>query len=150
MPQSLSRLIVHIVFSTKTRMPVLNQSIRAELYQYLGGALRNLKCCAIQIGGTADHVHLLCLFSKNRALAKLVEELKTGSSKWLKTKGAHLHSFHWQNGYGGFSVSESVLETVSQYIEQQEEHHRKMSFQDEYRKLLEKHGVPYDERFVRD
>ena len=83
-------------------------------------------------------------------LANLVKELKTASSKWLKTKGPQLHSFHWQKGYGGFSVSESVLEAVSQYIERQEEHHRKMSFQDEYRKLLEKHGVAYDECFVWD
>jgi len=150
MPQSLSRLIVHIVFSTKSRMPVLNELIRGELYQYLAGALRNLKCSAITIGGAVDHVHVLCMLSKNLALAKLVEELKTGSSKWLKTKGPHLHSFHWQNGYGGFSVSTSLLIAVSQYMEQQEEHHRKMSFQDEYRKLLDKHGAPYDERFVWD
>jgi putative transposase len=117
MPQSLSRLLVHIVFSTKARMPVLDESIRGELYQYLAGVLRNLKCPAIKIGGVADHVHVLCLLSKNFALANLVKELKTGSSKWLKTKGPHLHSFHWQNGYGGFSVSESALEAVSQYIE---------------------------------
>jgi len=150
MPQSLSRLIVHIVFSTKSRVPVLNESIRHELYPYLAGALRNLECAAIKIGGAADHVHLLCLLSKNLALARLVEKLKTGSSKWLKTRGPHLHSFHWQNGYGGFSVSASQLEEVSRYIEQQQEHHRKISFQDEYRKLLDKYGVPYDERFVWD
>ena len=150
MSQSLSRLIVHIVFSTKARTPILHESIRVELYKYLAGALRNLNSTAIQIGGTADHVHVLCLLSKNLALAKLVEELKTGSCKWLKTKGSEFHSFHWQNGYGGFSVSESALAAVRQYIEHQEEHHRKISFQEEYRKILEKYRVPYDERFVWD
>lgn len=150
MSQSLSRLIVHIVFSTKFRTPILHESIRGELYQYLAGALRNLKSNAIRIGGTADHVHVLCLLSKNLALAKLVEELKTGSSKWLKTKGTEFHSFHWQNGYGGFSVSESALVAVRRYIERQEEHHRKMTFQDEYRRLLEKYRVPCDERFMWD
>jgi REP element-mobilizing transposase RayT len=138
------------VFSTKARPPILHESIRGELYAYLAGALRNLKCPAIKIGGTADHMHVLCLLSKNLALARLVEEFKTGSSKWLKTKGQEFQSFHWQGGYGGFSVGESGLEAATRYIERQEEHHRKMSFQDEYRKLLEKYRVPYDERFVWD
>ncbi len=150
MPQSLSRLIVHVVFSAKARTPILHKSIRGELYAYLAGVSQNLKCPAIKIGGTADHVHVLCLLSKNLSLAKLVEELKTGSSKWLKAKGPEFQSFHWQSGYGGFSVGESGLEAVSRYIERQEEHHRKISFQDEYRKLLEKYRVPYDERFVWD
>ena len=150
MPQSLSRLIVHIVFSTKGRVPVLHESIRGELYAYPAGVLRDLKCPAIKIGGTADHIHVLCLLSKNLSLAKLVEEFKSGSSRWLKTKGPEFEVFHRQSGYGGFSVSESGIDAASQYIERQEEHHHKMSFQDEYRKLLEKYRVKYDERFVWD
>ena len=150
MPQSLARLIVHIVFSTKARVPILHESIRGELYAYLAGVMQNLKCPAIKLGGTGDHVHVLCLLSKNMALAKLVEEFKTGSSRWLKTNGPEFEPFYWQSGYGAFSVSESGLEAATRYIERQEEHHRVMSFQDEYRKLLEKYGIPYDERFVWD
>ena len=150
MPQSLSRLIVHIVFSTKSRVPVIQKPFRDELYAYVGGILRNQKSPVIKIGGTADHVHILCLLSKTLPLAKIVEQTKVNSSKWLKTLGPQFKGFHWQNGYGGFSVSESSLESVAHYIDRQEEHHRKMTFQEEYLKLLERHGVGYDERYVWD
>jgi REP element-mobilizing transposase RayT len=148
MPQSLSRILIHIVFSVKQRAPLLEEAIRRELYAYLAGVLKQLESPALKIGGTADHVHILCLLSRSRTVAKIVEEFKTGSSKWLKTKRAQFQTFHWQNGYGAFSVSESVVDAVIQYIERQEEHHRRMSFQEEYRKLLEKHRIPYDERYV--
>ncbi len=150
MPQSLSRILVHIIFSTKNRKPLLQGQIRSELYSYLASVLQECESPALKIGGTADHVHILCSLSKNYALAKVVEEFKKSSSKWLKTKGEAFQSFYWQNGYGGFSVSQSDTDVVIRYIEKQEEHHRRMTFQEEYRKFLEKYRIPYDERYVWD
>ncbi len=150
MPQSLSRILVHIIFSTKNRKPLLQGQIIPELYSYLAGVLQECESPALKIGGIADHVHILCSLSKNYALAKVVEEIKKSSSKWLKTKGDAFQSFYWQNGYGGFSVSQSDTDVVIRYIEKQEEHHHKMTFQEEYRKFLEKYRIPYDERYVWD
>lgn len=150
MPQSLSRILVHIIFSTKNRKPLLQGQIIPELYSYLASVLQECESPVLKIGGIADHVHILCSLSKNYALAKVVEEIKKNSSKWLKTKGEAFQSFYWQNGYGGFSVSQSDTDAVIRYIEKQEEHHRKMTFQEEYRKFLEKYRIPYDERYVWD
>jgi len=150
MPQSLSKILVHIIFSTKNRQSLLPEKIRPELYSYLASVLQRCESPALKIGGIADHVHILCSLSKNYALAKIVEEFKKSSSKWLKTKGAEFQSFFWQNGYGVFSVSQSDIDVVIRYIEKQEEHHRVMTFQEEYRKFLEKYRVPYDERYVWD
>lgn len=150
MSQSLSKIYVHIVFSTKHRETILNKKIQSELYSYFAGVLKEYESPAMKIGGTADHVHILCLLSKNYALAKIVEELKKSSSKWLKTKGTEFRSFYWQNGYGGFSVGQSGIDAVIQYIEKQEEHHRMMTFQEEYRKLMKKYRIEYDERYVWD
>src|SRR5207302_5979465 len=105
---------------------------------------------AIEVGVVEDHAHILCILSKTLSLSKLVEEVKTSSSKWLKTKGGALQSFHWQNGYGAFSVSESCLASVRGYIVSQEEHHRTQSFQEEFRRLLREHHVECDERYVWD
>jgi len=102
------------------------------------------------VGGTSDHLHALFRLSKNRSLAETVEEVKTSSSKWIKTQGRALVKFHWQSGYAGFSVSPAEVEKVAEYIAQQESHHQLVSFQDEYRKLLESHGIEYDERYVWD
>ena len=107
--------------------------------------LNNLESPASKIGGTSDHVHILFRMSKNHSLAEVVETIKVSSSKWIKTQNPALHTFHWQNGYGGFSVSPSQMEAVVEYIEQQEEHHRVVSFQEEYRKLLQKCEVEFDE-----
>lgn len=150
MPQSLSRIYVHIVFSTKHRETILSEKIHSELYSYFAGVLKEHESPALKMGGTADHVHILCLLSKNYALAKIVEELKKSSSKWLKTKRPEFRSFYWQNGYGGFSVGQSGIDVVIQYIEKQEEHHHRMTFQEEYRKLLKKYRIEYDERYVWD
>ncbi len=150
MPQSLSKLYVHLVFSTKHREPLLVQPVRGQVHAYLGTVLKNLDSPAVKIGGTSDHVHILFRLSKNRALAEVVEEIKTNSSKWVKTQGRSMRSFYWQNGYGGFSVSPSEAETVTEYIEKQGEHHRAVSFQEEYRKFLEAYGVEHDERYVWD
>jgi len=150
MPQSLSQLYVHLAFSTKHREPLLLAPVRAEMHAYLATVLANSGSPAIKVGGTSDHIHALFRLSKNNSLATIVEEIKTSSSKWIKTKGRALASFHWQSGYGGFSVSPAEVEKVAEYIAQQETHHRAMSFQDEYRKLLESHGIEFDERYVWD
>jgi REP element-mobilizing transposase RayT len=150
MPQSLSQLYVHLVFSTKRREPLLLAPLRAEMHLYLATVLTNLGSAAIKVGGTSDHVHALFRLSKNDSLAETMQEIKTSSSNWIKTKGRALASFHWQSGYGGFSVSPADVDKVAEYIAQQETHHRAVSFQEEFRKLLESHGIKHDERYVWD
>jgi len=150
MPQSLANVLVHVIFSTKGRQPILAKVLRPELEAYLAGILGNLDCPAVRVGAMPDHVHFLCRLSRNFAVAKVVEEAKKGSSKWVKTKATALRNFHWQNGYGAFSVSPSMAAAVIQYIANQEEHHRHVTFQEEYRALLEKQGLEFDERYVWD
>jgi putative transposase len=151
MPQSLAQIYLHIVFSTKERRPLLHdQTIRDELHRYLGGTCNNLDCPVLLVGGVADHVHILCRLGRTIAVADLVKELKRESSKWLKEKSPELADFYWQNGYGAFSVSPGHVEMLRVYIANQEEHHRALSFQDEFRRLLKKYGVQWDERYVWD
>src|SRR6266705_5711327 len=136
MPQSLAKIFVHLIYGTKHREPVLQEDFRDELHRYTAGILKEWDSPAILINSVEDHLHILFLLSKNHAVSKIVKEAKTGSSKWLKTKAASLASFHWQNGYGAFSVSQSGVEEVRQYIASQQEHHRKKTFQDEFREFL--------------
>ena len=150
MAQSLSRIIVHVVFSTKHREPMIPRVLRDELNAYLGGILNQLDCPPIEINCTADHVHMLCCLSKNRALAEVIEEVKKGSSKWIKTKSPVLRNFYWQGGYASSSVSESIVEKVKRYVAGQEAHHQRMTFQDELRAFLRRHRIDYDERYVWD
>ncbi len=150
MPQSLSKFYVHLIFSTQHREPLLIPSVRGPLHAYLATVLKNQDCPALKIGGTSDHAHLLFRLSKNLALAEVVENVKTSSSKWVKTQGRSLQSFHWQNGYDGFSVGPADVDSAAAYIEGQAEHHRVVSFQEEYRKFLREYGVEYDERYVWD
>ena len=151
MPQSLAKIIVHTVFSTKDRRPFLrDKPLREELHRYLGGILTNLDCQPIIIGGVEDHVHILSTLSRTGTAAEMVKEVKRGSSLWLKTKSTDLHDFAWQNGYGIFSIGYSQVEEVRKYIAGQEEHHRTISFQDEFRKFLERYAVEFDERYVWD
>jgi REP element-mobilizing transposase RayT len=148
MSQSLARVLVHLVFSTKNREPFLAAEHRQRTFAYLGGTLNGIACPAVVIGGMADHVHLLFVLGRTMALSKVVEELKKESSKWAKD---HVHSsFYWQKGYGAFSVSPSNVEQVKAYIEHQEEHHRTMTFQEEFRALLRRHQIEWDERYVWD
>jgi REP element-mobilizing transposase RayT len=147
--QSLARNIIHLVFSTKHREPTLTTELRPRLHAYMSGILTNWDSPAITIGSVTDHAHLLFVLSKNHALCKVVEEVKKGSSKWVKDNGGPDH-FHWQNGYGAFSVSPSNLEQVAAYVDHQEEHHRKTTFQDEFRGILKRHGIDFDERYVWD
>ena len=148
MTQSFAKLIVHVVYSTKNREPILTESIRNDLYAYTAGILNTVDCLALSIGGTNDHIHVLAQMSKTITLAKMVEEIKRGSSRWMKTQGAGFQGFSWQGGYGAFSVSESQLPIVKQYISNQEEHHRKRTFQDELRTLLDKHNIAFDEKYI--
>ncbi len=150
MPQSLSRILVHLIFSTKNRDPVLTPEIRAELHPYLAVALREDGCPALQIGGVEDHVHALFGLSRTRTVAQVVETVKTSSSKWLKTKGTAFARFHWQTGYGAFSVSQSNAGAVVRYIQNQAEHHQKVTFQEEYRRFLKRYQIAYDESYVWD
>jgi putative transposase len=151
MSQSLAQIYLHIIFSTKCRRPFLaDPALRAETHKYLGGTCRKLDSPSLIVGGAADHIHILCRFSRTQTLAVLVRELKRESSKWIKTKGAGLGDFHWQDGYGAFSISPGHVGALRGYIAKQEEHHKKESFQEELRRVLKKYGVEYDERYVWD
>lgn len=150
MGQSLVQNYLHIVFSTKYRQPLIQPPVETELHSYLGGICNQLDCQNIKVGGYTDHIHILCMLSKKIALMDLVEKLKANSSKWIKTKGDRYQNFYWQNGYGAFSVSPSKVETVTNYIERQHEHHQKKTFQNEYRAFLKKYQVEYNEQYVWD
>ena len=149
MPQSLSKVLLHLVFSTKHREPFIAPVVRPRLHAYIVGILDNLKSPSIQTGGVEDHVHILCALSRTISQADLVEEVKKGSSKWMKAEGG-APAFAWQAGYGAFSIGESQVDAVVRYIRNQEEHHRKITFQGEYRRFLQRYKVPYDERYVWD
>lgn len=148
MGQSLVRNYLHIVFSTKHRLPQIYPPYETELHSYLGGICNNLESPAIKIGGYTDHVHILCMLSKKITLTILLQELKSNSSKWMKTKDSKLGNFYWQDGYGAFSVNPSEVDAVVAYISNQHEHHKKVTFQDEYRAFLKKYAVEYNERYV--
>ena len=152
MPQSLSKVLVHIIYSTKNREALLKDSeIRNQLYAYQATVLKNqVDSPALIIDGTEDHVHILCQLSRKYAIMDVVKASKTETSRWLKKQDERLHEFQWQAGYGIFSVSESKLSEVRQYIANQEEHHKKMTFQDEFRELCRRHGIEIDERYVWD
>jgi putative transposase len=148
MPQSFVQFYAHIVFHTKNNINLIDAEIEKELHPYLGGILKNYKSIPIQIGGTSDHIHLLCTLPKTMALADLLEEIKKSSSKWIKLKGPEYRNFYWQDGYGGFSVSYSQVNIVKNYIINQKQHHQKTSFLEEYKNLLNENGVEFDERYL--
>jgi len=150
MPQSLSRILVHLVFSTKNRERILTPDIQTELHPYLAGTLDNIDCPSLQVGGFEDHVHLFFGLSRTRTMADVVETVKKSSSKWIKTKSPEFGGFHWQSGYGAFSVSQSDADEVVDYVRNQARRHEKMTFQDEYRRLLERYRLAFDERYVWD
>lgn len=151
MSQSLAKILVHLVFSTKDRAPLLQaRALRTELHAYLGGILTHLGCQPIIAGGVEDHVHLLFALSRTCAVADVVKEVKRGSSTWIKPKEPTLVDFAWQNGYGAFSIGSSQIATVRNYIANQEDHHRSISFQDELRTLFQRYEIEFDERYVWD
>ena len=134
----------------KGREPLLLGALRNQTHAYVAAVLNNHGSAALKVGGTSDHVHVLFRLSKNRALAEVVEEIKTSSSKWIKTQAQGLGGFHWQSGYGGFSVSPGEVDSVVRYIDQQEAHHKATSFEEEYRQFLKAYEVEHDERYVWD
>ena len=151
MPQSLVQIYLHITFSTKGREPFLqDRELRHQTHAYLAGACRNLDSPSLIVGGVEDHIHISCRLSKTMAIADLIRELKRESSKWIKTEDPALAPFHWQNGYGAFSVSPSHVDALKAYIEAQKEHHRRETFQDEFRRLCRKYGVEIDEQYAWD
>ena len=148
MAQSLSNILLHIVFSTKYRAPIITAEHEDQLWRYLTGACHELGCHAHRIGGMADHVHLLCGLARTVPVSKLIEQLKRPASKWMKTRG--VPDFAWQNGYGAFSIGQSQFDDVAGYIARQKEHHRRMTFQEEFRAFLKRYRVDYDEHYVWD
>ena len=149
MPQSLAKVLVHVVFSTKQRRGLLQaDDLRDQMHRYLAGISDRLNCPPVIVGGAEDHVHLLARQSRTITLADWVKELKRASSIWAKKKTSQWSCFQWQAGYGAFSVSQSRRSQVKQYIESQIEHHRQLSFQDEFRELLRKHEIEYDEQYI--
>ncbi len=151
MPQSLSLVLVHVVFSTKHRAPLITENIEPELHAYIAKILYD-ECYspALIVGGDRDHLHILLALSRLWTVAKIVEIIKKRSSKWIKTKGEEFKAFQWQTGYGAFSVSRSGAEIVKNYIADQKEHHRRKSFQEEFRGFLRKHEIDFDEKYVWD
>ena len=141
---------MHLVFSTKYRQQIIHPPVEAELHNYLGGACNSLDCQTLIVGGYTDHVHILCMLSKKIALMSLLEKVKSHSSKWIKTTDKTYSNFYWQDGYGAFSVDPKGVDKVINYIANQHEHHRQQTFQDEYRVILKKYKVEYDERYVWD
>ena len=151
MPQSLSKVIIHVVFSTKDRTPFLrDKELKHRTHAFLGGICKQQGCIPIKIGGVEDHVHILATLSRTTSQADLVKELKRASAIWIKALETSLSTFAWQAGYGVFSIGQSQIEESIRYIDNQEEHHRKVSFRDEFRRFLEKYHVEYDETFVWD
>lgn len=150
MSQSLTKIYLHLIFSTKYRQPLIDEGIEQELWAYLGGVCNEMGCQPVKIGGYYDHVHILCRFSKKIAVMDLLEEVKKRSSKWIKTKGDAYINFYWQDGYAAFSVNPSQLPAVITYIANQHAHHSKIGFQDECRAFFKKYEVEYDERYVWD
>lgn len=148
MSQSLSKLYVHLIFHIKDSLvPIINED-KIDLYAYIGSIIKDNSSIPIIINGTSDHVHILCVISKNIALAKLIEEIKRHSSRWIKTRGTHYKQFAWQGGYAGFSVSQSLHEKTKNYILNQEEHHKKLTFKEELIAFLKEYGIEYDERYL--
>lgn len=150
MPQSLVKNYIHITFSTKNRVKLITPEIQNELHKYIGGTCRELDSSPIQVGGTADHMHILVNLSRKIPLMTLVEKVKSHSSGWIKTKGTAFNNFYWQRGYGGFSVNPKQIDIVQDYILNQEKHHQKLTFQEEYRKFLIDYNMAFDERYVWD
>jgi REP element-mobilizing transposase RayT len=151
MSQSLSRIWIHLIFSTKDRFPFLTDArVCRDVHAYLGTVLRSHDCETLIVNGTTDHVHALFGLSRKYAISTVVKEVKRTSSGWIKERSPAMRKFHWQNGYGAFSVSQSHIDRVCRYIEEQQQHHRTRTFQDEYRKFLKSYKIEFDERYVWD
>jgi len=148
MSQSLSKLYVHLIFHVKNNAYLIRQEDENELYAYIGGVIKLSKSIPININGTEDYLHVLCIMSKNISLADLLEDIKRNSSRWIKTKNEYYRNFAWQGGYSGYSVSQSKAEVVDRYIENQKEHHKHHTFREEYLQFLKENGIKYNEEYL--
>ena len=148
MPQSYASILLHLVFSTKNREPLISPTIEPELFAYLGAVMKTNGSPALAINGSLDHVHILTSFCRTKSVAEVIEELKTDSSAWIKTKGKEFSQFYWQTGYGAFSIGRSNVGSLKSYIARQKTHHKKVTFQDEFRKLLRLYEIEFDERYI--
>ncbi len=150
MPQSLAQIYVHIVFSTKERYPFIQTNVEPELFAYKGGIIKKIGGIPYLINGAADHVHVLSSLPRIVTLSKYIEDIKRSSSRWIKTKNGMYEKFAWQNGYGAFSVSSSRMDSLKRYIAGQKEHHRTVTFKEEFLAFLQKYGIEYDEQYLWD
>jgi REP element-mobilizing transposase RayT len=148
MPESYTNLLYHIVFSTKNREPIITPDYEVRLHDYVGGIVRSLGGISLELNGTKDHVHLLAKLRPDRALSDMLRDLKANATGWMHDVFPSMKNFSWQRGYGAFTVSQSNVQEVRQYIARQKEHHRKVSFRDEFIHFLRANGIEYDERFV--
>jgi putative transposase len=148
MSQSLSKLYVHAMFHIKNNDCQIKPEDENELYAYIGSVLKLSKSIPVMINGTENHLHVLCIMSKNVSLADLLEDIKRNSSRWIKTKGLYYRNFEWQGGYAGYSVSQSKVEIVKKYIENQKNHHKKQTFREEYIQFLNENGIDYSENYL--
>ena len=145
-----TNLLYHLVFSTKGRIPLIGKELQPDLYAYIGGIVRGEGGVLLEIGGMPDHVHLLVKFKPIVAISDMLQLIKGNSSKWVNAERHSMRKFGWQDGYAAYSVSESQVDAVREYVQRQEEHHRGQPYQDEFRALLERHGIEYDERYLWD
>ena len=148
MPQSLSKIYIHLIFHIKTTSPVIRAEDLDNVHAYIGELVNTTGCVQIRAGGVGDHVHVLFMLSRENTLSHVVEEIKRNSSRWLRLKDAYYRTFEWQGGYAAFSVSQSVVSKTIEYINNQREHHKRNSFKDEYIRFLQSYGIEYDERYV--
>jgi REP element-mobilizing transposase RayT len=150
MPSTYTNLLYHIVFSTKERIPLINDNLKEELYKYIGGIIRSEGGVQLEIGGTSDHIHILAKFKPAISVSEMLNKIKANSSKWANDHKMELRKFGWQEGYAAFSVSESQAPAVAEYIRNQEEHHRKQTFREEFLALLKRHGIEFDPQYLWD
>jgi len=148
MATTFTRILLHVVFSTKNRANLIAPDLETRLLHYMSGIVTNLQCHLLAVGGTANHVHMLISMAKAVTIVELMEVVKKEASKWVKTQGPQFSGFYWQDGYGAFSIGESGVAALRAYIENQKEHHRTVSFEDEFLNFLSKYNVPYDERYI--
>ncbi len=150
MSQSLSDIILHIVFSTKERQPWIQRDVEEELYRFINGVCRNLDCSVIKINGVEDHIHILLQLGRTTSTSKLISEVKSSSSRWIKTKGNQYSKFAWQGGYGAFSVSRPTIEGAIKYLSSQKEHHKTVTYKEELLVMLQRAQISYDEKYLWD
>ncbi len=150
MPSTYTNLLYHIVFSTKDRIPLITDNLQEELYKYIGGIIRGEGGIELEIGDTKDHIHILAKFKPALSVSDMLNKIKANSSKWANDHKMKYRKFGWQEGYAAFSVSESQVPAVREYIRKQEEHHRKQTYQEEFVALLERHGIEYDPKYLWD